>query len=442
MQGILSDQPVIIGLAALAGMGLLYVAFLFSQYIPHFLFLVYSMLPLFYKMTGLQFLPLSTVFILLFGPVVLLRTRLSALQPLWPVGCYLAIVASSSLLNRVDFWSYKAILIPVLIAVLCYLSMSAKNTDRQLRTFVYVLVTWTVINSAFSILQITRGGSFYLLSDSQAYELADIRRGYGLVGMATQLGITFCLGIPFLAVWAIDDGKRRKYLWIFLGASVFGLILAFSRGAVVGLFTSGFLILLLLKKKKLFAFYLVAALIIALSYSSLVLFLPKSYATFFHGKDLSAQGRTVLIGIGFKMFLSHPILGFGAGGFSENITKFGYRYHIEAHNTYVQVLVEYGVLGLFFFLFTVIRSMKGYWAYIKKGHSEVLRRLSIGGLSALTAILINSTVHCFEWHLEFWLAIMLGFLMRNEWRQELVLGKMLANRAPTHLTSGRPAGEV
>ena len=123
------------------------------------------------------------------------------------------------------------------------------------------------------------------------------------------------------------------------------------------------------------------------------------------------------------MFAEHPITGFGYRGFWEYCTQYGSRIHIEAHNTYAQVLVEYGIFGIMLLLLIIFMSLKGYLAYIRRGSSQILKMQSIGYLSALFAILIDAIVHCFEWNLILWLPIMFGFMMQyivnNEYRNAL-----------------------
>jgi O-antigen ligase len=59
------------------------------------------------------------------------------------------------------------------------------------------------------------------------------------------------------------------------------------------------------------------------------------------------NGRTVIWKEGLDVFRAHPFLGVGPGGFMESLQHMPYPE--SAHNTYLSVLVEEGVIGLGFF---------------------------------------------------------------------------------------------
>ena len=62
--------------------------------------------------------------------------------------------------------------------------------------------------------------------------------------------------------------------------------------------------------------------------------------------------RFALTQAGLLMFLAHPLVGVGPGGFGESLDRFGiqvtglYDFVGSAHNTYVHIAAETGVLGL------------------------------------------------------------------------------------------------
>jgi O-Antigen Polymerase. len=111
------------------------------------------------------------------------------------------------------------------------------------------------------------------------------------------------------------------------------------------------------------------------------------------------------------MFRERPILGFGLGGYTENTIRYGYLIAIEAHNTFIEILVENGIIGLSAFFFVIFRSIKGYLGYIKNGESAIMQTISIGGIASMMAVLVDGYFHSFEWKLELWLPIAFGFLM-------------------------------
>ncbi len=120
------------------------------------------------------------------------------------------------------------------------------------------------------------------------------------------------------------------------------------------------------------------------------------------------------------MFLEKPIFGFGLGGYNQYCTNYGSPLHIEAHNTYIQVLVEYGIFGLGLFIFCIFNSITAYTRYIKHSNSPELVATAAGFLCALIAILIDSSVHCFEWNLNLWLPLSMGYIFHSLKRREIL----------------------
>lgn len=406
------NYPLVLG--AVFGLVFLYMIFDFSDYIPHFLLLVYLFLAIFYKLTKLEkAIPLTTIFLISFGPIVLLRSRKISITNYWPVACYLLIVIGTSNINDVSMLKNVSAFMHVTIALICAISLTSRNVEKRVVLFTHLYIGWVALNAIFSILQVFIGEKYYLMSMTQGYEIGRIQRGYGLVGMATIIGLQFCLGFPLITSLYVGE-KGRRILWklILLFLGVAGLILTFSRGAILGVLISIAFLLWLHRKYNVLAYYVFFCCIIVILYFSPTELFPKSYGIFFQGKDSSAAGRFPLLLISLRMFAERPITGFGYGGFSEYCTLYGSNIHREAHNTYAQVLVEFGIFGFIFFLLVIYMSLKGYWAYIKKGSSQTLKMHSIGYLCASIAILVNGFFHCFEWNLIFWLPIMFGFMMQ------------------------------
>ena len=413
----LADNYLFVMGGALFLLFLMYLMFAYPNYIPHVLVATYFFLPLVYGLTKLQPLPLTTVFTMLLGPIVLWRSRKTVLWHLWPVAIYLLLVGITSFLNNIQLLENKSAFIPIIIATLCLLSFSGgEDAPKRFLSFTWVILGWIVVNSIFSILQMAGGQRFYLISATKKAGVVGgkIQRGYGLIGMATLVGINYCLGVPLSGAFLFDMEKRRKILhYTIFALCLAGLLLSFSRGAIFGVFLSLSILLFLRKRIMLLVVYLLLAITLVGTYQGVMSLLPSHYSNYFQGKDKSAGGRMSYVQIGLRMFADRPVTGFGFGGFSEQCIHYGSPIKLEAHNTYIQVLVEYGIFGLPTFLFMIAMSAKGYIDYIRKGCSETLCTLSIGYFAALIALVVNALVHCMEWNLIFWLPVIFGYLMRH-----------------------------
>ncbi len=77
----------------------------------------------------------------------------------------------------------------------------------------------------------------------------------------------------------------------------------------------------------------------------------------------SAMQRFVFMGDGLKMWKQAPIFGRGLGGFENGVTSVQ-EFHYEtkyAHNHYVQLLTDLGIVGLALFVAMLIFGFKGIW---------------------------------------------------------------------------------
>ncbi len=412
------QYPVPCMVAAIGFMVLLYFSFFFQQYIPHLLISVYFILPLFYSIFNIPNLPLTTVFVIFLGPIVLMRTSFTIVKSIWPVLLYSCLIILLCLLHNISLWEIRSAFIPIVISSLCVFSFSqiemVNNTslNKPLLFFTYIIIGWILLNSIFSILQFIGGEQFYIISVTETSVVDNIKRGYGLIGMATQVGFVFCLGLPLILTFLLNT-KRKKLFLLFSITGMIGLVLSFSRAAVLGICTSIFSMLILSKKTKLALVFLLSFILAIAFYKGAVILLPPEYTTFFLGKDSSASSRSAFVGIGIKMFMDKPLIGWGYGGFYENVIQYGSSMKIEAHNTFIQVLVEYGVFGFLSFLSVIVFSIKGYINYIQKGKSNEFRNIAIGFLGSLIAMLIDAYFHCCEWNLTLWLPICMGYFFNS-----------------------------
>ena len=83
------------------------------------------------------------------------------------------------------------------------------------------------------------------------------------------------------------------------------------------------------------------------------------------GEDSETLARFKMWNLALKNFLQHPIFGIGWGGFKYEYAAHLYQswqsesfMHLNAHNVYIQLLCETGIVGLALYLFAVIKSLK------------------------------------------------------------------------------------
>lgn len=164
------------------------------------------------------------------------------------------------------------------------------------------------------------------------------------------------MGLVFANGW-----KRTSIpysLAVFTG--VFGLLFSFARSAWVGFAAGVFILGFLIGKRILVPAILVFALILSLavSYSPSVRYRVKTVTSKGHNLERIATWTTTV-----QMIRDHPVFGIGRGNYGKLCLKYrdGYNIHwtakSHAHNSYLQVGVESGLLALFLFIVWIVVLM-------------------------------------------------------------------------------------
>jgi O-antigen ligase len=142
--------------------------------------------------------------------------------------------------------------------------------------------------------------------------------------------------------------------------------------------------------------------------------------------EKGGTGRTELWDVGASVSADHPIAGVGLNNFTVHSPRYtdqagGLRYvdliaerpH-AVHNTYLQTMVETGVVGLLFFLTAVAAGLRATWSAARifdlRGERE-LAQLSRGVLLATVAVLTGALFLSLQSRPDLWLMLMLGVVL-------------------------------
>ena len=238
------------------------------------------------------------------------------------------------------------------------------------------------------------------------------------------------LTLPFLhLLWSLRAGIGRRYssigrqrlrlvLLAYGFLAVTSVLLTNSRGGMLGLVVFFFLACVTGKSaRRAIQTLFVAGLLLA----PIVLFaLPKTQAERFNSlwsssANTSAKGslelRKEAVRDGLKIFLENPVSGVGVGNFKRYRVKRGDASDLEAHNVYVQVLGEMGLVGGVAFAWFVtctwknFRRLRRIAEQLPAAESEFMEKLALAGRNSLVLLmyfgLLGSNLDRFNW---FWLA--------------------------------------
>lgn len=172
------------------------------------------------------------------------------------------------------------------------------------------------------------------------------------------MGIAFPIGV-FFALKA-EEVSQKCFFAVLSGLVLLSSLLSFSRGAYLGLafglisipfLFSGFSV-----RKKLYA-------VIFLLLSVAIAFFPgnpigKRFLSIFSFEEGSNQGRIAMWQVALEKISKQPVLGYGLGNYPFSVkSDVAPREPIYAHNLFLDIATETGIVGLMLFLFALISAL-------------------------------------------------------------------------------------
>lgn len=223
-------------------------------------------------------------------------------------------------------------------------TLAAMLTLKNIETFKRFLNVWLGVNMYLAYTVIINGG----------------RGTGGILGDENDVGAAIVMVIPYFYYSTQLFTKRLSKILIYTGLALclVAVISTGSRGAFLGLLSVlGAIFYLSNHKFKLF-FVGTTVLIIAISF-----FVSDEYISeIISINDTEDDTRTERLyswGLGLQMFLDHPIFGVGAGQYPWAVCRYQPAEDIAAgmhilctrvsHSTYVDILADYGLFGVFCF---------------------------------------------------------------------------------------------
>lgn len=234
---------------------------------------------------------------------------------------------------------------------------------------------------------------------------------------------------PLIAGLALFFPGLRSRLFLTSAALIgsIGIYLSLSRGAGLGFFIS-VLILSLVKKNKIIISGLVLLLL------AFPFIMPKNIKEWAKSVNynpiimLTCETRMSIYRNTIHMISEHPFIGVGINTFSKNYGKYKTAAAeaacktpdtIYAHDSFLQMGGEMGLLGLGAFFVFLFFALKSIWSAFKRNTDLFLKAFSISVFAAIIAYLINSLTETSLYYARvvmiFWFLIGMGLaLTRRE----------------------------
>ncbi|MCX7927269.1 MAG: O-antigen ligase family protein [Candidatus Omnitrophica bacterium] len=231
------------------------------------------------------------------------------------------------------------------IVIIYFLTISIIENEKQLLKILRIIVFAMTINSIMGILQ------YYGIDfTGVGMHLEGRIRGVGIFD-TNQLAYGLCYTSPFIFLFIkVNKNMIKKILYFLIFLSyLYCIYLTQSRGGLICFIITVFLIMNSFTNKnivKTFSFFLSFLIFIVL-----IKIVPRFSSTFSYQEDASALGRIDAWANGLMIWKTTPIWGIGKGQFYEH-------FKIAAHSSYIEVLTEVGILGLFLWISLFYYSFK------------------------------------------------------------------------------------
>jgi O-antigen ligase len=302
------------------------------------------------------------------------------------------------------YWhaTYSQALQFVAYGCVCFLLVQTLTRNRQVRKVGTALTIFGLIIGVFAVLQnLGSPNKLYWLQASQFGG-----RVYGPYPNHNHYAGLMEMLVPIPLVFAFSRFAHRRERWIAASAAAFmagTIFLSGSRGGMIA-FASELVVFVFFvfrerQQKKvailLSAFLLILLGVIAWSGGREV---KERIGTLTASKesDLSNDIRLQIDRDTLKMVRERPVLGWGQGTFEEVYPRFRSFYTDArvnaAHNDYLQVLAETGIVGLAIIIWFLVVSIRPALRKAEKWTSNLNGAVSLAAILGITGILVHSLV--------------------------------------------------
>jgi O-antigen ligase len=264
-----------------------------------------------------------------------------------------------------------------------------------------------------------------ILNTSQSFGLIEKYHGIGIkeegvriagfTGNPNEFAVYLVVSICFL-LYCFSMTRNlilRILIMILIGCSIASIVFTLSRTGVLTLVVVTATYAVRFKGFKFTSILLLLA--IGLGLIFFLKFAPdfiynRLIGVTFHEKDVSTENRVTIIKKSIDLFLEHPnILITGVG--LDNFPKVAW-HHRDAHNTFLQMLAETGLIGFAFFSLLTYRSYRDVWHGIKLKQVE-LQLFCLASFAAFTVILLAGLVGTLTYNKHLWLLFALAPILYN-----------------------------
>lgn len=330
------------------------------------------------------------------------ETEQIAISPLLPPLILLALIILAQIVCHTTASRYSSRVELQLVAtygIVLLLMSQAFQRNNHWRGLLWFLMSLSFFVSVFGILQ-------YLTYNGKLYWFRTLRYGgypFGPYVNRNHFAGFAELLVPVALVPLMLGKVRRERLFLvvlFAIVPIIALVLSASRGGIVSLAAELAILFLLLLVRRVRGRYALAGGMIVLCAAGAVSWIgvERVLERFSggHSLDIASGKRASMREDTWRIFLDHPLIGTGMGTLQQVFPPYETLYDSKvvnhAHNDYLEVLAESGVLGglccAWFLGILLLESLKG----LADLGSSFGAALNLSGLVGCSGLLVHSLV--------------------------------------------------
>jgi len=291
------------------------------------------------------------------------------------------------------------------ILVLLLVTVAVVDSVERLRWTLLMMVGSVAIASVYAIREWLAWG----------HAVLGYRPG-GVSGDANYFGTAAAASLPVAFVLLQTRCRRweKLYLITCFGLTLFAFGLAASRGGLMGAVV-GFLLIFIKSRRKFRSLVLATGLVIPLlavtPNSPVERLLNPDY-----GSQVAVAARETTWRAGWQMFQDHPLFGVGLARFKTVVLQYedsmaALQVQSLAHNTYIEVAAEQGLLGFLPFVATLMAAyltLERAFRLTAKAELQFLNQACIAIQAALLAAWVGAFFVSAWWFRFYWFPVFLA----------------------------------
>ncbi|MBT2667489.1 O-antigen ligase family protein [Bacillus sp. ISL-4] len=252
-------------------------------------------------------------------------------------------------------------------------SSSVKSISTLIQLTILLIYISQVINNFSMLVKLLQayvlGSTYVIIATFSSYinNLGVNGTRFSPVGFdPNELGITIVLAL--VIAWYLSLIIKNKFFFLFnrfiVLTGMFAVLLTGSRTALIALLVSGIYMLFTTKptkRKTRIVIYIARIVLILIIIRTAIHYLPEStverlMTTSNEIQQGGLNNRGIIWEAGFSIFKEHPLVGVGIGAFPSALyEKIGL--NMVAHNVYVSISAELGLVGFFIWIMITISSL-------------------------------------------------------------------------------------